>query len=147
MNFLLDTDTISHILKRNSPHHKKLLDKLQTYSPKQISVSIFTICELYFGLGRIDKQKKEFYNQLKHAIQQFSLQIQILEISENFALYYGCIRSELVNCGKDIGVIDCMLAAQAMDTNSVLVTHNLKHFQRIIEIPNIPKLKLLDWIE
>lgn len=146
MQYILDTDTISNLIKRNSPFHDQLVNKLQKHQPEQLYMSIFTKSELYFGLGRVDNRKKQYKAQLKKAIDAFVASINILGISGQFAEIYGEVRSGLVNKGQDIGVIDCMIAAQAMASNLTLVSHNTKHYQRILNLNITPKLKLVDWL-
>lgn len=48
--------------------------------------------------------------------------------------------------GQDIGVIDAMIAAQAMSEGFTLVTHNQKHYQGIKCLPGVGKLALEDWM-
>ena len=122
------------------------MSKLQEYSPRQIHISIFTQCELFFGLEHIDNRKKLHKEQLEKAIQLFIKRINTLSPDEGFEKAYGIIRAGLVKKGQDIGVIDCMLAAQAITSNLALVTHNIKHYQRINTLSGIPKLKLIDWL-
>lgn len=146
MNFILDTDIVSYLLNKRSPYHQMVLTKLQAYSPQQIHISIFTKCELYFGLNRIDNRKKQYKSDLAKAIANFVEKVNILDVPSNFAEIYGAIRAELVNKGKDIGVMDSMIAAQAVACHFILVTHNVKHYQIIQTIEHIPKLKIADWV-
>ncbi|MCH9643560.1 MAG: type II toxin-antitoxin system VapC family toxin [Gammaproteobacteria bacterium] len=147
MNYILDTDIISNLINKKSPHQAQLIKKIQNYSPRQVYMSIFTKCELYFGLARIDKRKQEYKVQLTKAINNFVTRINILDLSLEFAETYAAIRSELVSKGNDIGVIDCMIATQAITHNYTLVSHNIRHYQRIQKNSTIAKLKLADWIK
>ncbi len=54
------------------------------------------------------------------------------------AAYYGRVRAHLAGL-KPIGPYDLMLAAQALRTGAVLVTHNTAEFARV------PGLRLEDW--
>jgi tRNA(fMet)-specific endonuclease VapC len=52
---------------------------------------------------------------------------------------YGEIAARLQQTGQPIGVMDTLIAAHALVTDLILVTHNTRHFERI------PGLKLEDW--
>lgn len=58
------------------------------------------------------------------------------------AMYYGRVRAHLTGLkpsAQPIGPYDLMLAAQALRTGAVLVTHNTAEFARV------PGLRLEDW--
>lgn len=58
---------------------------------------------------------------------------------EKAAMVYGTLRANLEATGIVIGAYDMMIAAVAMVHNLILVTHNTKHFTRIVG------LKIEDW--
>ena len=146
MNYILDTDIVSNILNKKSPHRDKILQKMQLYSPRQIYISVFTKCELYFGLERVDKRKNEYRVLLAKSIDNFVTRINVLDLSPEFAQVYARVRAGLVSKGNDIGVIDCMIAAQSITHNFTLVTHNLRHYKRIQNLDGFSKFKLADWV-
>ena len=45
--------------------------------------------------------------------------------------WYADIRHQLTTTGKLIGELDMMIAAHAISQDAVLVTNNLRHYQRI----------------
>lgn len=52
---------------------------------------------------------------------------------------HGLLIAELKRSGKPIGHMDTMIAAHALATGLIVVTHNLKDFERV------PHLRLEDW--
>ena len=145
MKFILDTDTISNLIKKNSPKRPDLIKNLKRHSPRNVFISVFTKCELYYGVSRVDNRKKTYKKQLHDAVDSFTTQMNILDFHIDSPEIYGEIRANLVSKGQDIGVIDCMIASQAIAYNYTLVTHNIKHFERIQKI-STGKLKLADWL-
>jgi tRNA(fMet)-specific endonuclease VapC len=72
---------------------------------------------------------------------QFLLPLEIIEFSQNAAVIYGYIRSDLESKGLVIGPMDMLIAAHAMSLDITLVTNNIREFSRI------PKLSLENWAE
>lgn len=145
MNYLLDTDSFSYLTKKNSPYRIPLLQKLKEYEPSQIHISEMTQCELYYGLEHLPPENASHKEALSHAIHALLSTLTILPLGRGTPLLYGQIRAGLVARGQDIGVMDTLLAAQAIAYKMTLVTHNLKHYSRIPTLLNREDLKLADW--
>lgn len=45
-----------------------------------------------------------------------------------------------------MGVMDSLIAAQAMAEHMTLVTHNTRHFERIHALPPMQSFKWVDWV-
>ncbi|UAW64637.1 type II toxin-antitoxin system VapC family toxin [Mycoavidus sp. HKI] len=71
-----------------------------------------------------------------------ALQISLLSVLPNTdaADYYADIRHQLVTTGEPIGEMDMMIAAHSLSAGALLVTNNIRHFERI-ETP----LLLANW--
>lgn len=65
----------------------------------------------------------------------------ILPFDENDAILLGRFRAELAALGTPIGAYDIMIAAQGFARELVVVTHNIREFQRI------HGLRLEDWTQ
>lgn len=146
MNYLLDTDTLSNIIKKHSPFREKLLEKLSRYKPNQIYISELTQCELYYGIEHIPDQNTQYIRNLSQAVEALLSTLNILSLGRDTPHFYGKIRAGLVKKGQDIGVMDSLIAAQAIAYGMTLVTHNVKHFKRVQALQKIEDLKLMDWI-
>ena len=71
---------------------------------------------------------------------EFLVPFHILPFEQNDAIEYGNIRNELQARGKIIGNMDMLIGAQAVSNNLILVTNNVKEFERIDGI------KIANWI-
>ncbi|WP_246605557.1 PIN domain-containing protein [Sphaerospermopsis torques-reginae] len=67
--------------------------------------------------------------------------MEIVEFSQDAAVIYGVIRSDLESKGLVIGQMDMLIAAHAISLGVTLVTNNIREFSRI------PDLLLENWVE
>ena len=133
MKYLLDTTTVSDYLRKN----KLVVEKLHCTSPQDIAICAITKFEIAYGLANKPSLKDKYRKQLDELYRKTN----DLVIDNEIAEIAGEIRSELKNAGTPIGVPDILIAATACRYNLIVVTSNLKDFQRI----NNKKLKLEDW--
>jgi tRNA(fMet)-specific endonuclease VapC len=129
---MLDTDTASYLIKGRAPHIEAKLSQLE---PSMVCVSVITQAELLYGLKRLPDN-----HVLHHAVRQFLNIIQVLPWDSEAANHYAGIRHQLVSNGQPIGDMDMMIAAHSLSANAVLVTNNIRHYERI-EAP----LTLINW--
>jgi tRNA(fMet)-specific endonuclease VapC len=104
--------------------------------PGDIAVSSITAAELRYGIEKSATREK---NSL--ALEAFLLPLEILPFDVDSALVYGKIRSELERQGRPIGGMDMLIAAQAVASNLMLITHNLRESARI------QNLRCATWVE
>jgi len=128
--FLLDTDTIIYSLKGNNT----VQQNLRNHFDDPMNISIVTLMELYYGAY---KSKKVTGNLAK--IKMLEQSFSIIHIGAESAETFGMIKSQLETKGTPLDDFDLMIASCALAYNLVLVTNNLKHFQRI------EGLKLENW--
>jgi tRNA(fMet)-specific endonuclease VapC len=67
----------------------------------------------------------------------------ILSYDEWSARLFGQLKAQLEQAGETLSDLDLQIASIALDHNSVLVTHNQKHFTRLT---NFSDLTLEDWL-
>lgn len=132
MKYMLDTNLCIEIIR-----HKPtgLLEKIAQFVPGEIGISTITVAELAYGA-----QKSNFPAKNLAALEQFLLPLEISDYDHAAALAYGKIRAELERAGQPIGAMDLLIGAHALSLNVVLVTNNVREFQRI------SNLKLENWI-
>ncbi|OBQ17251.1 type II toxin-antitoxin system VapC family toxin [Anabaena sp. AL93] len=136
MQYLLDTNICIYLIRQKP---EKVIARFQTLSISDIGISSITVAELEYGVYKSQQQEKN-----KNALMQFLLPLEIIEFSQNAAVIYGCIRSDLERKGLVIGLMDmliALIAAHAMSLGVTLVTNNIREFSRI------PKLSLENWAE
>ncbi len=132
MSYLFDTDICIHIIRKKPAN---VLHKLKQFALGEIGISSITVAELQFGV-----QKSQQPAQNQEALDQFLLPLAIVAFDYDAAVTYGRIRTQLERAGTPIGALDTLIAAQALCSDSILVTSNLKEFSRV------PQLKVEDWI-
>jgi len=130
--YMLDTDICSYIL-RTRPI--SALEKFSITPISDISVSIITAAELFYGAVRKPSKKLDL-----NIVEKFLSKISVLNWDADAAKEYAKIRTELEKKGKPIGNMDMMIAAHALSIKAILVSNNLRHFA------NVPKLKTENWV-
>ena len=130
--YLLDTDTVIYSLKGEPAVEKNLREHF--HDPMKMSV--ITLMELYYGAH---KSQKIASNLAK--IKTLEISFQIIPISEESAEIFGMIKAQLEKAGSPLDEFDVIIASCALSNNLVLVTNNVRHFQRI------ESLKLTNWTE
>jgi tRNA(fMet)-specific endonuclease VapC len=66
---------------------------------------------------------------------------EVLAFDDGCAVHYAAMRARLERTGKPIGPNDCLIAATALASGRILVTHNVREFSRV------PGLKIEDWAQ
>ncbi len=133
MLHMLDTDTVSYLIKGKSP---TVENRLAALAPSMVCISVMTRAELQYGLKRLPADHR-----LHLAVRQFLKIVRILPWDTEAADWYADIRHQLVSTGQPIGELDMMIAAHSLSAGAVLVTNNHRHYERI-EAPLI----LENWV-
>jgi len=130
--YMLDTDICIYVLKKRSD---KLRHKFKV--TKNICISSITYGELCFGIENGDNSMKEArWKELN----LFTQRLFIEPWDENAAKHYGSIRALLRKQGTPIGNNDLLIAAHARSIDTVMVTNNIREFERV------PDLIIENWI-
>ena len=132
--YVFDTDTISNVLKKEPS--KRLLRKLdKTPSHLQFTTSI-TISELYYGA-----YKSQHTAQLLKIFEEKVIPtLQVLDFNGKAAMIYGKIRAGLEKRGFSLSEPDLRIGAITIANEMILITGNVRHFQKI------PRLKIENWL-
>ncbi|MBD2596091.1 type II toxin-antitoxin system VapC family toxin [Nostoc spongiaeforme FACHB-130] len=131
MGYLLDTCVISDFVKGEA----NTLKQLKSTSRADIFVSSITIMEVKYGLA-INLQRAV---KIHSIIETLLSSITILPFDSKEAEQAAQIRSLLKLAGLPIGAYDVLIAATAVINNHVLVTSNVREFQRV------PNLQIENW--
>lgn len=130
IRYLLDTNTVSYILKGNFPTVRQRLLKVPM---SDVGISVITEAELRFGVARLPQNAK-----LGTVVEEFLLRIEVLAWDSDAARYYAPLRAALEADGEPIGNLDLMIAAQALAVDAILVSND-RVFRRV------KGLKIEDW--
>ncbi len=125
MSYLLDTNVVSEIVKRNpAPSVMQWLEKIPN---DLIYISVLTIGEIRKGIEKIpDKKRKEKIKLwLEIELEQW-LRDRILSINVDVAERWGRLYHEM---NRPIPIIDSLLAATALHYDLKIATRNEQDFQ------------------
>ncbi len=131
--YLLDTNICIYIIKKKPVD---VLKTLKTKLKKDIYVSSITIAELEYGVA-----KSQFPEKNKIALIEFLSIFNILPFDDTDAAEFGMIKTDLEKKGKIIGPMDLLISAQAKSKKLILVTNNIKEFERVEGI------KIENWVK
>jgi tRNA(fMet)-specific endonuclease VapC len=122
IQYLLDTNIVIYVIKHRP------IEVLATFNvhANRMAISSITLAELFHGA---EKSSKPGHNY--SVIEDFTSRLEVLPYATKAAQHYGSIRSELERRGQPIGVNDLHIAAHARSEGLVLVTNNLKEFDRV----------------
>ena len=123
MLYMLDTDTASYIIKGRSP---SIEAKLSNILPAMVCISVMTRAEMLYGLKRLPADHR-----LHLAVRQFLKIVRVPSWDAEAADWYASIRHQLIITGQPIGEMDMMIAAHSLSAGAVLVTNNVRHYERI----------------
>jgi len=133
MRYLLDTNICIEIIRKKN---KNVLQNITKHAISAIVVSTITIAELQYGV-----HKSTAVQQNQHALNQFLIPFLFLDFDYAVTPTYGRIRTYLESQGTPISSLDMLIAAQALTNSLILVTNNIKEFQRV------PNLQIEDWTQ
>lgn len=123
MRYLLDTNTCVDYLNGRWP---SVVARVQRSDPGDLRLSSVAVAELRYGADKSARLREN------HArIDQLVQDIQCLDFDLGAAAAYGRIRADLEVIGKTIGPNDLLIAAQALSQGLILITNNLREFQRV----------------
>ena len=123
MSYLLDTNICIYALKDRPP---EVLARLRALGPAAVALSVITVLELRQGAE--GSQAPEAAHARLDALLS---PMQILPFELGDALVGSRLRADLSRRGCPIGDFDTLIAAQAITHDLILVTNNLREFERI----------------
>lgn len=126
MRYLLDTNTVSDYLKGDAD----VLRNLKKHHRSQVAISSITKYELFYGLLKNPQAHKKYAEQLNLLFEQ----AQDLSFNNQTAIVAAEIKDVLTRKGQGIGDCDTMIAAIGLQHDLIVVTNNLKHFQRVEDL-------------
>lgn len=133
MTYMLDTNICIYAMK-NKPEH--VLQRLKKELNSGVCISSITLAELEYGMKHSSNPAKN-----ERALLRFLTPLSVLPFGSAAASEYGEIRTCLQSRGTPIGPLDMLIAAHARAENMILVTNNIREFERV------PALKVENWAE
>ncbi|WP_322089779.1 type II toxin-antitoxin system VapC family toxin [Burkholderia sp. BCC1999] len=129
MKFLLDTNAVIAILKGEPA----MLSRLRQHQPADFGIPAIVAHELYYGAYKSQRVEA-------NVARVEALQFEVVSFDVEDAQHAGEIRAHLIAAGTPIGPYDALIAGQARARQLVLVTHNIREFERV------QGLQVEDWL-
>ena len=133
MTYMLDTNICIYIMK-NKP--EKVLRRFKEELNNGIGISSITLAELEYGMKHSSNPAQN-----ERALLRFLVPLSVLPFGAGAASEYGAIRTFLQNNGTPMGPLDMLIAAHAKSEGLVMVTNNVREFERV------PGLEIENWAE
>ncbi len=133
--YLLDTNILSNLIRRvPSP---ALIARLAVTPSEQQFTSTITVGELIYGARKAVDRQEYWIEQIE---QRLLPNVHVLTFDQAAAYQYGALRAWLEQQGTPLADADMRIAAVALAQNLILVTGNVRHFQRV------PNLRVENWL-
>ncbi len=126
MKYMLDTNIVSYYLKGLYPALTTQVEQLEIGDS---ALSVVVAGELWHGVERM--QVSSIQNRLKAKLNHFLQIMPVLGLSSDVGREYGSIYAQLEKQGQIIGANDLWIAAHAKSQGLILVTNNVREFERV----------------
>jgi tRNA(fMet)-specific endonuclease VapC len=131
LKYMLDTNICIFTSKNKPSEVREAFERHQD----QMCISTVTWMELVHGA-----EKSAFPKRNLAVIEGLAARMQVLDYDSKAAEHTGQLMAELQKQGKTIGAYDFMIAGHARSRGLILVTNNLREFERV------PGLRIEDWV-
>ncbi len=135
MKYLLDTDTLSGLM-RNAPP-PSLLRRVAAVPPEEQATSSITLGELVYGAAWLGQRGAGLLERIETVL---TANLPVLPFDDRSARQYGRLRATLKAEGKPTGDPDLRIASIALAHGLIVVTGNVRHFERV------PSLVVENWL-
>jgi tRNA(fMet)-specific endonuclease VapC len=132
LKYLLDTNIVIYTMKNRPQQVKRRFQQHHGH----MGISAVTLGELVFGAENSQEVERNLAD-----IEAMAARLEVVPFDNKAAYHFGQIRAALYRIGQPIGPYDMMIAGQARAIGLILVTNNIREFERV------PGLLLEDWSE
>jgi tRNA(fMet)-specific endonuclease VapC len=131
LKYLLDTNIVIYVIKQRP------LQVLEMFNQHhgRMAISSITLAELAHGA-----EKSSAVSRNMAVVEDFVSRLSVLSYDDKAAWQYGHVRAALEKLGQPIGINDLHIAAHARSQGLILITNNLREFERV------PGLLLDNWV-
>ena len=128
MMFMLDTNTVSYLLKNQHPAIKDHLNRIPIDS---VCISVITEAELLRGV-----QKKPEAVNLARLVKAFLIRTKVCAWDSAVANEYANLRTACESEGKSLSAMDMQIASHSLAIGATLITNDkafyqIQHFLRL----------------
>jgi tRNA(fMet)-specific endonuclease VapC len=131
LKYMLDTNIVIYVIKRRP------IEVLEVFNARagHLCISAITLSELLHGAEKSTQPERNL-----RQVEDFISRLEVLPYGLKAAAHYGEIRADLERSGTPIGVNDLHIAGHARSEGLVIVTNNLREFERV------KALRLENWV-
>jgi tRNA(fMet)-specific endonuclease VapC len=130
IKYMLDTNIVIYTMKNRPSQVREAFKK----HDNQMCISSISYGELIYGAERSAQPERNLAD-----IGGLMARLEVIPFDYHAAEHFGQLRAELYRIGQPIGPYDMMIAGQARANGLILVTNNIKEFERV------PALRLENW--
>lgn len=131
LKYMLDTNIVIYTIKNRPEQVRELFKAHQG----QMCISSVSWGELVYGAEKSSRPESNLAD-----IEGMAARLEVLPFENKAADHFGQLRAELYKQGKPIGPYDMMIAGHARSLGLILVSNNMKKFERV------PGLRLENWV-
>ncbi|MEA2041873.1 MAG: type II toxin-antitoxin system VapC family toxin [Bacteroidota bacterium] len=121
IEYLLDTNICIHYFKGQFG----LKERIEKIGFENFAISEITLAELIYGAEKSQQTEKNM-----KVVENFAENIEILPILGSLKIY-GKEKARLKSIGKIIGDLDLFIGSTAIVNDMIMVTRNIREFERI----------------
>jgi len=122
MKYIIDTDILSYFLKK----HTQVVSQFEAADPDDLATTIINYTELLFGAYKSAKVEQKLT-----AIKAFLETLTTVNFDKRAGEKFAQLKVKLQEQGTILADMDLMIAGICLANGFILVTNNIKHFQRI----------------
>jgi tRNA(fMet)-specific endonuclease VapC len=131
--YCFDTDVLSAVIRRDPP--LALIRRLAQTPPEQQFTTAVALGELLYGAAK--RGSATLTRKVRDLVTGALL---VVPFDERAAEVYGPLRAQLESAGRRLDEPDLRIASIARSRELILVTGNLRHFNRV------PDLEVENWL-
>ena len=131
LRYMLDTHICIYTIKNNPAAVREKFQQHQNH----LCISSIVLSELLYGAEKSSQPEKSLA-----LIEGMAARLEVLNFDEHAAAHAAEIRADLARKGTPIGHYDVLIAGHARSRGLVLVSNNLREFERV------DGLRLKNWV-
>lgn len=122
LRYMLDTNICIYTIKNNPAAVREKFQQHQNH----LCISSIVLSELLYGAEKSSQPEKSLA-----LIEGMAARLEVLNFDEHAAAHAAEIRADLARKGTPIGHYDVLIAGHARSRGLVLVSNNLREFERV----------------
>jgi len=122
LRYMLDTNICIFTIKNKPAQVREAFNRHHG----QLCISTITLMELIYGAEKSAAAQKNLA-----VVEGFVARLEVLPYDNDAAAHTAMIRAELARAGTPIGPYDQMIAGHGRSQGLVIVTNNLREFERV----------------